>query len=276
MPVIEPGNPDLKNLKGIHLWHAGLSTCSQRARIALAELGHGFESHIVDLHAGENASEAYQQIHPKGIVPAMVHDGTLVIESIDIIAYLDEKLGNGQLRPAAQEQDIARLLIQANEAQPKLKLCTFEFLFQAAPPAPESVAEAFQKTHKNEWLKQFHQDFRAGFERSRVHEAVNHVHADFQMLDQLCSDGRTWLAGPQFSLADIAWMPNFHRFDLIGWPFDRYPHLSRWFAAVSARDSYRTALEEWEPQELFKLVVPKLEARRTAGDGIESYGCLAG
>jgi len=275
MPIIESANQDLKTLKGIHLWHAGLSTCSQRARITLAELGQDFESHIVDLHGGENASEAYQQIHPKGVVPALVHDGTLVIESVDIIAYLDAELGNGQLRPAAQEEDIARLLSQADEAQPMLKLCTFEFLFQAAPPAPGAVIERFQKTHKNEWLKQFHRDFQAGFERDRVHDAVNQVHADFQMLDQLLSDGRNWLAGGQFSIADIAWMPNFHRFDLIGWPFNRYPYLSKWFASASARDSYRSALEDWEPEDFFKVIMPKLAARRASGDGIESYGYLA-
>jgi glutathione S-transferase len=275
MPVIEPGNPDLKNLQGIHLWHAGLSTCSQRVRIALAELGHSFESHIVDLHGGENASEAFQQINPKGVVPAMVHDGTLVIESIDIISYLDEKLGNGALRPAAQEDDIARLLRQADEAQSMLKICTFEFLFRAAPPAPQSVLQNFQKTHKNEWLKAFHREFQAGFERGRVDEAVNYTHTAFVMLDELCSDGRKWLAGDKFSLADIAWMPNFHRFDLLGWPFDRYPNLSRWFAAASARDSYRTALEEWEPEGMLNTVMPKLAARRSDGNGIETYGLLA-
>ena len=275
MPVIEPANPDLKKLKGIHLWHAGLSTCSQRARITLAELGHDFESHIIDLHAGEQASEAYQQIHPNGVVPAMVHEGTLVIESIDIIAYLDEELGSGQLRPVAQEQDIEKLLLQANSAQPMLKVCTFEFLFKAGPPTADAASEAYQKTHHNESLKQFHRDFRAGFERSRVDAAVNHVHEDFRMLDRLLSDGRTWLAGEEFSLADIAWMPNFHRFDLIGWPFDHYPQLSRWFAAAAARDSYRIALEEWEPQGFFDIVTPKLAARRDAGDGIETYGSLA-
>jgi len=266
MPVIEPDNPELKNLKGIHLWHAGLSTCSQRARITLAELGLG----------GEQASEAYQQIHPNGVVPAMVHDGTLVIESIDIIAYLDEKLGNGRLRPVAQERDIEKLLSQADGAQPLLKLCTFEFLFRAGPPAADAVTEAYQKTHHSEQLKQFHRDFQAGFERSRVHAAVDHVHDDFQRLDRSFRDGRDWLAGKEFSLADIAWMPNFHRFELIGLPFDRYPQLGRWFAAAAARDSYRIALEEWEPQGFIDVVMPKLAARRDAGDGIETYGRLAG
>lgn len=216
MPIIEPGNPDLKSLKGIHLWHAGLSSCSQRVRIALAEIGQDFESHLIDLHNGENASEAYQQIHPQGVLPAMVHDGTLIIESIDIIAYLDEKLGNGRLRPAAQEETIGTLIARADKAQAMLKPCTFEFIFRAAPPASDAARSAYQKIHKNEQLKKFHQDFAAGFERRRVHEAVDKVHADFQALEQLCSDGRPWLAGQEFSLADIAWTPTFHRFDLIG------------------------------------------------------------
>lgn len=275
MAVIETDNPKLKTLEGIHLWHAGMSTCSQRVRITLAELGKPFESHIVDLHSGENASEDYQQIHPDGVVPAMVHEGTLIIESNDIIAYLDKTLGSGQLRPPAQESDIARLLKQAGEAQPDLKLCTFEFLFSALPPASEAARENYRKNHKNEWLKNFHDDFNAGFQRSRVHAAVDKVRADFQMLDQLLSDGRTWLAGNQFSLADISWMPNFHRFDLIGWPWHGYPHLSRWFASASARDSYRSALQDWEPQALIDTVMPKLVARRNSGDGIETYGCLS-
>ncbi len=84
-------------------------------------------------------------------------------------------------------------------------------------------------------------------------------------------DGRKFLAGPTFSLADIAWIPNFHRFDLIGWPFERYPNLQRWFRRVSARSSYETALEKWEPQELLERVAPRLAARRASGDGVECY-----
>lgn len=56
MPEIPTSNPELTGLEGIHLWHAGLSTCSQRVRITLAELKQSYESHIVNLHAGENAS----------------------------------------------------------------------------------------------------------------------------------------------------------------------------------------------------------------------------
>lgn len=273
MPEIPTHNPEITRLNGIHLWHAGLSTCSQRVRIALAELGLPFESHIINLHAGENASDWYQDIHPDGVVPALAHDGTLVVESVDIIDYLDQLSGARQLNPeASADQDTMYALMgRADKAQKHLKVMTFEFLFSAAPAVDEETASAFQKSHRNEWLREFHRDFRAGFDRDRVRRSANASDRDFKYLDQLLGDGRKYLAGPTFGLADIAWIPNFHRFDLIGWPFEKYINLKHWFSRVSARPSYETALEKWEPQELLDLVAPRLAARRASGDGVTTY-----
>jgi glutathione S-transferase len=132
MPIIEPGRDDLKELKGIHLWHAGMSNCSQRCRITLSELGREWESHVVNLQAAEHATEEFQQINPNGVVPALVHDGTLVINSVDIIAYLDETFGGGSLRPAAMQSEIAAALEHADKSQVALKYCTFEFIFSTS------------------------------------------------------------------------------------------------------------------------------------------------
>jgi glutathione S-transferase len=273
MPEIPTNNPDISKLEGIHLWHAGLSTCSQRVRIALAELGLQFESHLVNLHAGENASDWYQAIHPDGVVPALAHDGRLVIESVDIIDYLDQISGNRQLTPVqpADRETMYALMKRADQAQKHLKMLTFEFLFGAAPAVDEETANAYQRTQRNETLKAFHRDFRAGFERDRVRQSGVASDRDFQFLDQLLGDDRKFLAGPTFSLADIAWTPNFHRFELIRWPFERYTNLRRWFSRVSARPSYETALEKWEPRELLEHVAPRLAARQASGDSVEYY-----
>jgi len=275
MPIIEPGNRGLKNLNGLHLWHAGLSTCSQRVRVTLTELGQDFESHVLNLHAGEHASPEYQQIHPKGVVPALVHDGTLIIESVDIIAYLDANLGDGKLRSEGDEEDIAKLLAHADEAQAALKVCTFEFLFSGGPKLSDTKFDEFLQSHQSEYLVQFHRDARAGFDRERIHDAVSKVDRDFQSLEDRLGDGRTWLSGSAFTIADIAWMPNLHRMDLMRWPLNRYPRLSEWFERAAARDSYKTALEAWEPQPLFDIALPVLDERRLIGDGIEHYGTLA-
>lgn len=273
MPVIETDNPDLIKLAGLHLWHAGLSTCSQRVRITMAELELEFEGHLVNLHAGENASEWYQAIHPDGVVPALVDDGRLVVESIDIIDYLDRKQGVHQLTPVDNDQkDIMYALMErADQAQKHLKTLTFEYLFRAAPAMDDVKAREFQATHGNEWLKAFHRDFRAGFDRERVRLSAVATDRDFKFLDQQLSDGREFLAGPSFSLADIAWTPNFHRFDLIGWPFERYSNLQNWFNGICTKPSYKSALEDWEPKELLDLVAPRLAERKTSGDGVESY-----
>jgi len=273
MPIINTDNPELTKLEGLHLWHAGLSTCSQRVRIALAELELEFASHIVNLHAGENASEWYQAIHPDGVVPALVDDGRLVVESIDMIDYLDQQQATPQLTPIDNDQkDIMQAMMErADQAQKHLKLLTFEYLFSAAPAMDDEKAREFQANHDNQWLKAFHRDFRAGFERDRVRLSATASDKDFKYLDQQLGDGREFLAGPSYSLADVAWTPNFHRFDLIGWPFERYPNLQNWFNRICTRSSYKTALENWEPRELLELVAPRLADRKSSGDGVERY-----
>lgn len=47
-------------------------TRSQRARWALEEVGAEYSSHIVDLTKGEQNSDAYRQLNPLGVVPALV------------------------------------------------------------------------------------------------------------------------------------------------------------------------------------------------------------
>lgn len=268
MPEIEPGDPSIRALGGLHLWHAPMSSCSQRVRIVLAEMGQSYESHLVALDKDEHASAAYQAIHPGGLVPALSDDGRLFIESIDIIAHL-----------AAHEADLAgsgdpTLLQMADEAQADLKLCTHEFLFRSRPQPSAERAEAFQKTHQNATLRQFKRDMANGFAPERLDAAVRRIDTGFRHLDELLSDGRTYLTGEVFTIDDIAWMPNVHRFDLMGWPFGRTPHLSGWFDLVSQRDSYQTALVAWEPEGTAEKFAAYTEKRRAEGTDIRAFGGL--
>jgi len=275
MPIIPAGREDLTELKGIHLWHAGMSNCSQRCRITLAELGLEWESHVVNLQKAEHATEEYQQINPNGVIPSLVHDGTVVVNSVDIIAYLDEAFCNGSLRPAEYEAEIASALEHADKSQTALKYCTFEFIFGGGPQADEETFQKLINGLRSEWLQNFHCEYRAGFSRERIHDMVGRAHDDLHRRNDVLADGRKWMAGDQFTLADIAWMPNVHRYDVLRWPLERYPHVYEWFEMASARDSYKTALEGWEPKPLFDVALPKLDERRANGDGIDAYGPLA-
>jgi glutathione S-transferase len=272
MPIIEPGREDLRDLQGLHLWHGGMSNCSQRCRITLAELGLEFESHLMNLQAGEHATEEFQQINPNGVVPVLIHDGTVIVNSVDIIDYLDNTLGDSSLRPAHLDAAIAESLDHADKSQLALKYCTFEFFFQHGPRASEETYQKLVNGLQSKFLQEFWQEYRNGFARERIHDMVARAHQDFLQLEIVLNDGRKWMAGDQFSLADIAWMPNFHRFDLLRWPLNIYPNLKRWFATASTRPSYSTALDGWEPKKLMELALGTLDKRRENNDGIDSYG----
>jgi|TARA_B110000093_G_C12969643_1_gene411618 glutathione S-transferase len=265
MPEIEPTDKSLKSLKGLHLWHAPLSSCSQRVRITLVECGQDYESHVVNLERDEHATPEYQRIHPKGLVPALVDNGRLFIESVDIIQHIA-----GAVSPLSQIAN-KKCLDMADAAQLDLKLLTFEFLFRAAPPPSPEIAKAFQDSHQNEWLRQFRNDFANGFSSDRVNAAIARTDADFVWLDRLLSDGREFLEGPEFSLSDIAWMPNVHRFGLMDWPFEYVPYLSAWFERMSRRPSYQKALLDWQSAQVFENFATYTKRRQMDGTDVCSF-----
>ena len=58
-----------------------------------------------------------------------------------------------------------------------------------------------------------------------------------------------WLAGNDFSLADIAYLPYVLRLDhlaLSGW-WDDKPHLALWYERARSRPSFATGIAEWIP-----------------------------
>ena len=73
------------------LYGHAMSSASYRVRIALALKGLQVASVLLDLRAGEQRREAFLQINPQGLVPALVlDDGAVLTQSVAIIEYLDE------------------------------------------------------------------------------------------------------------------------------------------------------------------------------------------
>ena len=117
----EVTNEEVKGLKGLHLYYFWcipasyfissmrvcwelnyetnlcdrFSSCSQKVRILLAEKELEFERHHVDLITCENATEEFLSINKRGLVPILVHDGEVHVESNDILQYIDETFEAG-------------------------------------------------------------------------------------------------------------------------------------------------------------------------------------
>jgi hypothetical protein len=74
----------------LDLYHHGSSACAAKVRFALAEKALPWTSHYVDILRGEQFKPEYLALNPKGVVPTLVHDGAVIVESTVICEYVDE------------------------------------------------------------------------------------------------------------------------------------------------------------------------------------------
>jgi glutathione S-transferase len=75
--------------------------CSMASHIGLEETGTPYETKPVALAKGEQRSEAYLKINPRGRVPALrVDDGTILTENVAILSYLAKRFPDARLLPA--------------------------------------------------------------------------------------------------------------------------------------------------------------------------------
>ena len=77
-------------MKNVTLYHHGPSTCSQKVRMILELKNISYESKIIDLLAGEQHEDEYVKLNPNHLVPTLVTDDGVIIESTVINEYLDD------------------------------------------------------------------------------------------------------------------------------------------------------------------------------------------
>ena len=252
MPVIEPTNPDAKQLRGLHLYHSGISNCSMRVRITLEEKGLEWESHHFDILKKEHLTPEYFGINPNGLVPTLVHDGVVIIESDDIIDYLDQTFPEPPLRPS-DAPELERMYHWLNRAisihVKAIKTHIYEKGVGGEMKQSQDQRDAYARLQKNPELLEFHRKSSGdGFSDDELRAAK-------QMIDECFTDaektlaGDDWLAGSVFSLADIAWMPLYFTLEeLAHYDFSPFPKVRAWADRISSRDSYRRGVLDWWPK----------------------------
>ena len=66
--------------------------------VQLAEKGLEWKSHLMALN-GDQLDPAYLKLNPNGVVPTLVHDGNVIVESTVIMHYLDDTFPAPPLMP---------------------------------------------------------------------------------------------------------------------------------------------------------------------------------
>lgn len=271
MPEVPTGSAALKALTGIHLWHAGNSNCSQRVRLVLAERDLAWTGHIVDLYNFEHATPAYRAVHPKGLVPALIHDGRTIIDSNDIIAYLAAFPGPS-LTPAVA--DAETLLDLAAGCQLSLRTLSHEFMFKHTRRYTADQLDSFAAGHGHSEFAAFLRKFSLeGFGEAELQACFDTIASALVTLDARLQQAE-WLGGETVSLVDFCWLPNIHRLELLHFPMAGLSDLQRWLTAMQARPSYAAALGSYE-SELPPVAASEQQRRDTFFQAAARHRALA-
>lgn len=203
--------------EGVHLLHYDLSSCSQKVRILMGELGIDYISHPINLMRDEQRSNWYRGINPRALVPVLVHDGAVHIESNDIIEYLDRTFAEegSSLLPVgeAEQAQMHELMSLEDQLHPDLRTVTFTYL----APDPSDHAPSVSG-----------EDF--GY--------IGRFHDAFSQLNELLQN-RSYLLGQRMTLADISWFITLHRLKLAGYPFSHHTDLQAYLARIFQRPAFR-------------------------------------
>ena len=82
------------------LYHQGSSVCAAKVRIVLHEKDLEWRSEYIDILKGEQFDPAYLKLNPNAVVPTLIHDEGVIIESTVICEYLDDVFPDQPFKPA--------------------------------------------------------------------------------------------------------------------------------------------------------------------------------
>ena len=194
----------------IELYHNDMSVCAQKVRFALAEKKLKWEGHHLNLRAGDQQKPEYLKLNANAVVPTLVDNGTVIIESTVISEYLDDAYPE-PLRPK-DAVGRARMRLWTKQLD--------EGVHAATSVVSSANAFRYQKLAiGTQELERFHKKMPDPVKRERSWENVTkgiesrYFPEAIKRFDRLLVDMETvlahgpWLAGNEFSLADTGYAP---------------------------------------------------------------------
>lgn len=252
----------------LELFHNGMSSCSQKVRLVLAEKGLDWKSHDVNLAAGGQHDPEYVKLNPNHVVPTLVHDGRAFIESSLINEYLDEAFPEPALRPAEPAARHAlRLWVKRIDEHVHPAAATLTYAIGPRAAILQQPAEVREAN-----LAGIPDPARRAARRSVLEHGVKapeFAGALRQFLDLLDAMEAGlplggWLSGDAFGLADAAALPYVLRLEHLAitppLASEVRPRVADWLARVKARPSFASAIAAWAPAPILDLFRSQGEA----------------
>ena len=207
------------------LYHMPLDPASRFARLALAEKG--LVAQFIETYPWEDQG-ALTSVNPAGTVPVLIDEpptgGELAISpAIAIVEYLEDAYDAPPLMPGTS----------AGRAEAR-RLCSWF--------GEKFEREVIEPLLRERIDKRLMRSGQPDYELVRIGAEAISWHFDYfsWLLDQ-----RSWFAGEQFSLADIAAAAHLSAIDYVdAAPWDKFPTVKDWYAKVKSRPCMRPLLRD--------------------------------
>jgi len=189
--------------------------CSLASHIILKELGHDFEIESVDTDTQLTESGAdFTKINPRGYVPVLrLDDGEFLTEGAAVLQYLADQSPEAGLAPAPGTLERARLHEHLNFTSSELH-------------------------------KVFGPFFNANASDEEKQGAKDNVGKKMDYFESILNDGRKYLLGNKFSVADA------YLFVVSSWTkpagigLDKWPRISQFSKRVAGRERVQEAMRD--------------------------------
>ena len=234
----------------LELYHNINSVCAQKVRLALVEKGLEAKEHVLTLR-GDQFDPAYVRLNPNAVVPTLVHDSNVIIESTVIMHFVDEAFLGPTLMPS---ESLARATVRMTEKlmdEHVHNACT-TLTFATANRAslarltPEELEAELAKSPDPKRAEIKRQVVHHGLDAPVIPDALRQQEKLLTVIETAMKNG-PFIAGSTWSLADAAATPYVWRLDKLklAGMWDQRPGVAAWYARIRQRPSFKTAVENW-------------------------------
>ena len=230
------------------LYHHLQSPCAAKVRTVLTEKGLAWESRIVDIIEKENLRPEYLALHPKGLVPTLVDDGKMVVDSTIIMEYIDTTFDKDSLKPptAYAQAKMRKWTKWVDEVQHPnwpglawLILIRPRWLAKSEAEIAALLGKLIDPVRRDRQKRMLGQ----GFTAPEFMAAMRTFDTSLADMEKALAD-QPWLAGDAPSLADCAMLPYVASGELfgLGMMIAHRPRVADWLARFKTRPSFAVTM----------------------------------
>jgi glutathione S-transferase len=244
----------------LKLYHNDMSSCSQKARLVLAEKQLEWEDGHLVLRTGEHQEPWYIKLNPRAVVPTLVDGDIVVPESNVINEYLDDRFPDPPLKPATPFGR-ARMRLwtkQLDEGVHDAGIAVISFALafrqqyisrgEAGRKMLESIPDPIKRERRRDVIEN-------GIDSIHFKIAITRMLALYDDMEKALGEHR-FLVSDDYTIVDAAFTPYVNRIDhldIMGL-LEKHPRVLDWYRGLQQRPSFGAAITHWENDDYLTLM----------------------